>query len=144
MHKSRLGTVIFDCQEGDLNDHALFWGRALGGAPSPAAEQRDPRFVRLDGNPGEARVLVQRVDHPSRVHIDIETDDIDAEVERLVGIGAMVVERMERWVVLEALFGWDGKVDGKNVVQGSYLYQYTFSDREQQEKNYLGSVHLIR
>lgn len=47
-------------------------------------------------------MLVQKVDHPSRVHIDIETDDIDTEVKRLESLGAIIVERMERWVVMEA------------------------------------------
>ena len=105
MHKSRLGTLIFDCERGNLNDHALFWAKVLGGVPSEASEQVNPQFVRIDGNPDEAKVLVQSVDHPSRVHIDIETDDIDAEVKRLTGLGATVVERLPRWVVLEAPSG---------------------------------------
>jgi hypothetical protein len=42
------------------------------------------------------------VEHESRVHIDIETDDIAAEVARLTKLGARVVDRLERWVVMEA------------------------------------------
>ena len=48
---------------------------------------------------------IQRVDHESRVHIDIETDDIDAEVARLEKLGATVDTRMERWVVMRAPSG---------------------------------------
>ena len=48
---------------------------------------------------------IQRVDHESRVHIDIETDDIPAEVARLEKLGARVSERLERWVVMQAPTG---------------------------------------
>ena len=51
------------------------------------------------------RKQIQRVDHESRVHIDIETDDIAAEVARLTQLGAQVVDRLERWVVMEAPTG---------------------------------------
>ena len=37
-------------------------------------------------------IEVQTVDHPSRVHLDIETDDIEAEVRRLEGLGAKTVQ----------------------------------------------------
>jgi predicted enzyme related to lactoylglutathione lyase len=50
-------------------------------------------------------VQIQRVDHESRVHIDIETDDIEAEVLRLEKLGASVVRRPERWVVMQAPTG---------------------------------------
>jgi len=48
---------------------------------------------------------VQKVDHPSRVHIDIETDDIEVEVVRLSRLGAKEVQRIRRWVVMEAPTG---------------------------------------
>lgn len=50
-------------------------------------------------------VQIQRVDHESRVHIDIETDDIPAEVARLEKLGAVVDTRKERWVVMRAPSG---------------------------------------
>ena len=45
------------------------------------------------------------MDHPSRVHIDIETDDIEAEVKRLEALGAKRVEKIRSWWVLEAPTG---------------------------------------
>ena len=102
MHKSRLGALIVDCQQGDLFEHADFWAGALGAEPESRGGQIHTRFIRLSGSPGEAQVLLQRVDHSSRIHIDIESDDIEAEVERLEALGAEVIERMERWVVMEA------------------------------------------
>ena len=55
--------------------------------------------------PDEPIVQVQRVAHESRVHIDIETDDIPAEEARLENLGAKVVDRLERWVVMQAPTG---------------------------------------
>jgi hypothetical protein len=59
----------------------------------------------LETPPDEPIVQLQRVEHESRVHIDIETDDIPAEVARLQAIGATVVDRLERWVVMQAPTG---------------------------------------
>ena len=56
----------------------------------------------LETPPDEPIVELQRVDHESRVHLDIETDDIPAEVGRLEKLGATVVDRLERWVVMKA------------------------------------------
>ena len=55
--------------------------------------------------PDELSVQIQRVEHESRVHIDIETDDIEAEVARLEKLGATIDKRMERWVVMRAPTG---------------------------------------
>ena len=55
--------------------------------------------------PNEISVQIQRVDHESRIHLDIETDDIPAEVARLEKLGAIVDTRKERWVVMRAPSG---------------------------------------
>jgi predicted enzyme related to lactoylglutathione lyase len=59
----------------------------------------------LETPPGEAIVQIQRVEHESRVHIDIESDDIPAEVARLEKLGAKLIRQLERWVVMEAPTG---------------------------------------
>jgi hypothetical protein len=59
----------------------------------------------LETPPDEISVQIQRVDHESRVHLDIETDDIPAEVARLEKLGATVDQRLERWVVMRAPTG---------------------------------------
>ena len=53
----------------------------------------------------QLRILIQKVEHESRVHLDIETDNIAAEVDRLSTLGAKVVKTLERWVVMEAPTG---------------------------------------
>ncbi|MCP4876968.1 MAG: VOC family protein [Gammaproteobacteria bacterium] len=100
MHKSRLGTVIIDCNTDDLEREARFWGMALGGTTQ--RHDDEGRYVDVQTDPSDPQVILQKVDHPSRIHIDIETNDIEAEVERLQGLGAVVIEKMERWTVMEA------------------------------------------
>ncbi|MCG6888424.1 MAG: VOC family protein [Gammaproteobacteria bacterium] len=100
MHKSRLGTVIIDCETDDLDSEARFWSAALGG--EVVSSRTGGRYIDLRSDPADPHVILQRVEHPSRIHIDIETDDIEAEVKRLQGLGATVVEIMERWTVMEA------------------------------------------
>lgn len=103
MHKSRLGDLVIDCEAGDIDDHAAFWAGALG--RTVEAEAKNARYRRLHGKEGEIGILLQAVDHPSRVHLDIETDDPEREVERLEKLGATIVQRFDRWVVMEATSG---------------------------------------
>lgn len=105
MHKSRLGTLIIDCQTDDLFRDADFWSAALGMSAESESDQQSENYVRFESKPGEVKVLLQKVDHPSRVHIDIETDNSEAEVKRLEALGAVVVARLEKWTVLEAPSG---------------------------------------
>nr|WP_254425059.1 VOC family protein [Rhodanobacter sp. B04] len=59
----------------------------------------------LDTPPDEPVVQIQRVEHESRIHPDIETDDIPAEVARLEALGARVADRLERWFVMQPTTG---------------------------------------
>jgi len=77
----------------------------LGWPARTLADPDDARYRRLDNPEREVQVLVQSVTHPSRVHLDIETDDIDAEVTRLERLGAKRVAQVKRWWVLEAPTG---------------------------------------
>ena len=105
MHKSRLGTVVIDCQTEQVDSAAAFWSGALGWPARPLPDQADPNYRLFETPPSEVTVLVQAVSHPSRVHIDIETDDIEAEVRRLEGLGARRVAQVKRWWVMEAPTG---------------------------------------
>jgi predicted enzyme related to lactoylglutathione lyase len=105
MHYSRLCAVLIDCRTSDLDAAACFWGEALGRAVDPTHPSSRGNYRMLATPRDEPIVEIQRVDHPSRVHLDIESDDITAEVARLAKLGATVVERLERWVVMEAPTG---------------------------------------
>jgi hypothetical protein len=105
MHKSRLGAIVIDCQAEDVKAAAEFWSRALGWPAIPLSSPEDSAYRRLETPPGEPHVLVQAVAHSSRVHVDIETDDLDAEVQRLEALGAKRVAFVKRWWVMEAPTG---------------------------------------
>lgn len=105
MHRSRLAGFIIDTQGDDLPSAAAFWSRALG-MPYRWPEGKDEGPYReLDASGRDFHLEVQRVDHPSRVHLDIETDDIEAEVARLEALGARRVQKFPRWWVMEAPTG---------------------------------------
>src|ERR1700719_4841254 len=99
MHHSRLCAVLIDCRTSDLDGAARFWGEALGRPVDSNQPGSRGNYLMLETPADEPIVQIQRVDHESRVHIDIETDDIAAEVARLTELGAKVVGRVERWVV---------------------------------------------
>jgi hypothetical protein len=105
MHKSRLGTIVIDCRTGHVDAAARFWSEALGRRVETLSDPGDSAYRELEGPPDEVKVLVQAVDHPSRVHLDIETDDLEAEVRRLEALGARRVAQVKRWWVLEAPTG---------------------------------------
>jgi catechol 2,3-dioxygenase-like lactoylglutathione lyase family enzyme len=105
MHRSRLNGILIDCKVDDIEAAARFWAEALGRPIDPDHPGTRGNYVMLDTPPDEIAVQVQRVGHESRVHLDIETDDIPAEVARLEKLGATVDERLERWVVMRAPSG---------------------------------------
>jgi predicted enzyme related to lactoylglutathione lyase len=105
MHKSQLGGLIIDCQTEDLDQAATFWSAALG-----LKAEADPRsdlskYRNLETRPDEIPIEVQKVSHDSRLHLDIESDDIEAEVARLEGLGARRISNTRSWVVMEAPTG---------------------------------------
>lgn len=104
MHKSRLGNITIDCPTDNLLAEAQFWSEALG-CPLPEEIDPDSPFIKLETRPGDVQVIIQRVQHEARAHLDIEADSIDDEVARLQGLGAMVVSRKEAWVVMQAPSG---------------------------------------
>ena len=103
MHHSRLSSLIIDCRTEDLEAAAKFWSQALGRPAKPA--DADGKYVELDTAGDEPVIMVQRVQHDSRVHLDIESDDVEAEVRRLEALGARRVEAIKTWVVMEAPTG---------------------------------------
>jgi len=107
MHKSRLSGMIIDCQTGDLPAAANFWSQALGmeQIEKPTDEPAPDKYVHLKNNDSHMDIEVQKVGHPSRVHLDIETDNVEAETARLEKLGAKIVEKPGSWVVMEAPTG---------------------------------------
>ena len=105
-HRSRLAGFIIDCNVEDLDAAADFWSRALGCSVADRdAGDGTAEYQMLGDTPGDLHIEVQKVAHPSRVHLDIESDDINAEADRLETLGAKKIAFVKRWWVMEAPTG---------------------------------------
>ena len=106
-HHSRLAGFIIDCEGGSLGEAAGFWSQALGLSITDPDEGGQDKYACLDSSALGLHIEVQKVQHPPRVHLDLESDDIEAEARRLVALGAKEVSRPRdgRWIVLEAPTG---------------------------------------
>jgi hypothetical protein len=93
MHRSRLAGVLIDTPATQAGVEVDFWSAALGvpAYPAPGEEQ----FTVLAGAVPGFFAVVQAIDDGApRYHLDIETDDLAAEVARLTALGA---EEVSRW-----------------------------------------------
>lgn len=89
-HRSRLCHIVIDVS--DLDQAVVFWGRALDATEEPLNPASRGVYRRLRLPDSEVRILLQATPDnkvsKERVHIDIETDDVEAEVRRLEALGA--------------------------------------------------------
>ncbi|MGH9175439.1 MAG: VOC family protein [Vicinamibacterales bacterium] len=104
MHRSQLAGFIIDCNTEDLDAAARFWGEALGLARVSDGPPEDS-YVPFRRDPNGINIEVQKVDHESRVHLDIESDDVEAEAARLEKLGARKLKKVHTWWVMEAPTG---------------------------------------
>ncbi len=105
MHHSKLAGFIIDCQTADLQQAADFWSAALGMPARALPGEEGGKYVQLHDAQHGLHIEVQKVEHTSRVHLDIAADNIEAEVKRLEALGAKRVANVETWVVMEAPTG---------------------------------------
>jgi predicted enzyme related to lactoylglutathione lyase len=89
-HRSRVVHFVIDVD--DLDQGVEFWSAALDAAEEPVSEQSRDIYRKLRLPDSEIRILLQRTDDPKvskeRMHLDLETDDVEAEVQRLEALGA--------------------------------------------------------
>ena len=91
MHRSRFSTLLIDVPSDEVPAATAFWSSALGVAATPVPDEE--QFTSLKGAFPGLVTAIQSVDDGPRFHIDIETDDLDAETGRLLGLGAVEVGR---------------------------------------------------
>ncbi|MCY3544509.1 MAG: VOC family protein [Chloroflexi bacterium] len=106
-HRSRLCAIMIDCPPDATDAGVDFWGKALNMPPHAKKDASDP-YVFLEGRAGGLFVLLQRlqrVEDDARVHLDFETDDVEAEVRRLEALGARRKENMGSFWIMEAPSG---------------------------------------
>jgi hypothetical protein len=100
MHRSRLTAALLDVPDDSFEAEVTFWSGALG---RPAqCDEADLDYAQLRGLASGVSVMVQRIGGGSgaRLHLDIETDDIEAEVRRLEALGAVRVAQISSWWVM--------------------------------------------
>jgi Glyoxalase-like domain len=98
-HHSRLFATVVDVPEPDHDRELEFWQAAAGRPLRQYPEHPEYHVGRWPGL--DVRLLVQRLgDGPAHIHLDIATDDVPAEVERLVRLGAEPVSKTQYWQVL--------------------------------------------
>jgi hypothetical protein len=105
MHDSRLAGFIIDCNVPDLGAAAQFWGAALRMDVRALPASEGEKYVRLVDPEQRLHIEVQAVSHPSRVHLDIDSTDVEAEVARLEALGARRIAQVHTWWVMEAPTG---------------------------------------
>jgi hypothetical protein len=99
-HYSRLYKVVIDVPAAVHDREVAFWGAATG--HPLAGNERYPEYhgTILEGQ--HFGLLTQLLEEGgSRVHLDIHTDDLEAEVARLERIGATKVRQMHRWWIMQ-------------------------------------------
>ena len=99
MHRSRLSSIMIDCEANSMEAGVRFWSGALGMATHRPADLADP-YVALEGEAAGLHLELQRIGADARIHLDIETDDLEAEVRRLEALGATREAKIEGWQVM--------------------------------------------
>ena len=99
MHRSRTGVVLIDIAEDSYEASLDFWSTAAGkvAIPEPGA------FYAHMGQLGEGvNFEMQRTGAglPPRIHLDVESDNVTAEVSRLQTAGATVHEPGDGYVIM--------------------------------------------
>lgn len=89
MHRSRISTLLIDTPHAEAAASVAFWSAATGvdARPVPGEEQ----FTHLDDPVPGLVTAVQAIGEPGRYHLDMETDDVAAETQRLLALGAVEV-----------------------------------------------------
>src|SRR4051794_27170622 len=125
MHRSRLSTILIDVPEASAGEAAALWapapgvpappvpapgpwgGRAAPFGPAPWGAPATPvpgeeQFTSLPGALPSLTLAVQSVDDEARYHVDLETDNVDAETARLLALGAVEINRWLECRILRA------------------------------------------
>ncbi len=99
MHRIMLTEAVIDVPADVLDAEREFWTAAVKATAEPFPGHDE--FVQLVGGAVPMRFGLQRMGSgPARVHLDIASDDVEAEVARLERLGASVVDRLDSWVIL--------------------------------------------
>src|SRR6266851_2545935 len=92
-HYSRQSKIVIDVPPAEHDRELSFWSAAAGQQLTQGYRYPGYHGAALHGQ--DFGLLIQRLGHgPGRVHLDIRTDDLAAEIARLEGLGAERVQRV--------------------------------------------------
>src|SRR6476619_7677109 len=125
--RNLLNTINIDVPAADADETVAFWSAALGASP---LRTKMPQYTILEHAADPNRLVIQTIEEGAAgVHFDIHTDDLDAEIERLVELGATLVDGQwrdhpGRWVVMRDPAGNEFcLVDGTNPLRGPQVLE---------------------
>lgn len=98
MHRSRIGLVLIDHPASDWERALAFWAGVQGVTPSGEGEYRALGALGGGGVALESQGTGDGT--PARIHLDLESDDVPAEVARVVALGASVLEERDGYTIL--------------------------------------------
>jgi hypothetical protein len=110
-HRSRMCALVIDCPANHVGSAVAFWSAALGRAVVQKSNPSSPFTSLVTPEGPTLEVILQALtSQESRLHFDIETDDVEAEVCRLESLGAhrrhhVEVPDVTSWWVMEAPSG---------------------------------------
>lgn len=98
-HYSKLFKIVIDVPPADHDHEVAFWSAATGEELPRIDKHPEYHGAFLPG--GESGLLIQRLGNgTARVHLDIHTDDLAAELARLEALGAERVEQVHSWWIM--------------------------------------------
>jgi hypothetical protein len=94
-----VSVIVIDVPPEDHDREMAFW-QAATGRPLTRVDSH-PEYHGTALPSGENWLLIQRLGQgPARMHLDIRTDDLPAEVARLEELGAQRVAQVHSWQVM--------------------------------------------
>jgi hypothetical protein len=96
--------LVIDSDEESREDAVRFWGGALG-RTRRADDDPAARYAHLETPGGPTLDVILQATSQAGIHLDIETDDVDAEVARLEKLGAKRKRFVKEWWVMDAPSG---------------------------------------
>jgi len=97
-------TLMIDVESNAFRKGVRFWSEALGAPARHSGDPTDP-YIELPAANGDMHIEVQKINSPSRYHLDLYAPDVDKEARRLEALGALKVKRESSWWVMQAPTG---------------------------------------
>ena len=109
MHKSRLSAIVIDVHARHIEQAAGFWSQLLG---QPSQVNDDGRQATILAAEKGVTLVIEAVADEARIHFDIETDDLAAEIHRIESLGGRKVSVVDHAVIMEAPTGHRFRLTG--------------------------------